>query len=81
MIKIKAQAQTTLSKWGNSLGIRIPAHIVRELDIRDGDEVTLEVVEGGWLEIHTNREPRRKVPRYRLEDLLKDLTPDVACID
>ena len=31
-----------VAKWGNSLAIRIPADVVRELGIVEGDEVTLE---------------------------------------
>jgi antitoxin MazE len=31
-----------VSRWGNSLAIRVPAKIVRQLDLREGDEVELE---------------------------------------
>ena len=33
----------TVSKWGNSLGIRIPAAIVEALSIRSGDVIDYEV--------------------------------------
>lgn len=29
-----------VSKWGNSLAVRIPAEIVEELGLKEGDEVT-----------------------------------------
>ncbi|MBE7212546.1 MAG: AbrB/MazE/SpoVT family DNA-binding domain-containing protein [Gluconacetobacter diazotrophicus] len=28
-----------VARWGNSLAVRIPAHIVRELGLREGDSV------------------------------------------
>ncbi|GBR48915.1 AbrB/MazE/SpoVT family DNA-binding domain-containing protein [Neokomagataea thailandica] len=28
-----------VSKWGNSLAVRIPAHIVRQLGLQEGDHV------------------------------------------
>lgn len=33
----------TVSKWGNSFGIRIPAEIVREKNIHEGDTVELDL--------------------------------------
>jgi antitoxin MazE len=30
-----------VSKWGNSLAVRLPASVVEELDLRDGDEIEL----------------------------------------
>ena len=30
-----------VSKWGNSLAIRIPARVVAELELREGDDVSL----------------------------------------
>ena len=33
----------TVSKWGNSLGIRIPSAVIRILAIKDGDTVDYEV--------------------------------------
>jgi antitoxin MazE len=32
-----------LSKWGNSLAVRIPAAIVKALDLKEGDEITISV--------------------------------------
>lgn len=36
-----------VSKWGNSLAVRLPAELVRELGLREGDEVTLRAEDGG----------------------------------
>jgi antitoxin MazE len=38
---------TKVAKYGNSLTVRLPAAIARELDLRDGDEVNLRRIEGG----------------------------------
>ena len=33
--------KAVVKKWGNSLGIRIPNHIVRELSLKDGSFVDI----------------------------------------
>jgi antitoxin MazE len=33
--------ETVVRKWGNSLGIRIPNHIARELSLKDGSFVDI----------------------------------------
>ncbi len=33
-----------VSKWGNSLGVRLPKEIVLELGLQEGDEINLSVV-------------------------------------
>jgi antitoxin MazE len=56
----------TLSKWGNSLGIRIPNSITKEMGLsaqdtveisRDGDHIIIQKI-------------------YRLDSLLSQITPD-----
>ncbi len=37
----------TISKWGNSIGIRIPVIVTESLDLRAGDQVTCELKDGG----------------------------------
>lgn len=32
-----------VSKWGNSLGVRLPSEVVRVLELEDGDEIELHV--------------------------------------
>jgi antitoxin MazE len=57
---------TNISKWGNSLGVRIPSAIAEQLNILEGAPVEL-IVENDHLLIH-------KV--YRLESLLAQITPE-----
>ena len=37
-----------VAKWGNSLAVRLPAELVRELGLREGDEVALRAEVGGF---------------------------------
>jgi antitoxin MazE len=55
---------TTIKKWGNSLGLRIPKSFAAEADIEEGSEVDISVREGELVVT-----PRRK-PHYELSDLL-----------
>ncbi len=40
-----------VSKWGNSLAIRIPGDLARQLGIKEGDDVDLQVNAADGLEI------------------------------
>jgi len=33
-----------VSKWGNSLALRLPAAVVDALDLKEGDHITVEVL-------------------------------------
>jgi antitoxin MazE len=57
---------TTVQKWGNSLGIRIPKSIAEQVGLDNGTEVEFEVARG-VLTIRPRRTRRRK---YKLADLL-----------
>ena len=58
-----------VSKWGNSLAIRLPQAAVKSLHVHEGEQVELSI-KGDRLEIRAAR------PRYRLGDLLDEITPD-----
>lgn len=38
---------TKLSRWGNSLAVRIPQHVAREAGLVEGTEVELTALPGG----------------------------------
>ncbi|NGZ99220.1 MAG: PbsX family transcriptional regulator [Nitrospira sp. WS110] len=61
--------KTTAQKWGNSLAIRVPKRIAEEVGLREKDAVEIEVRKGTIVV----RPHLRRV--YRLEDLLKRITP------
>ncbi len=55
--------QTTVSKWGNSLAVRLPRHIADEMKLVDGSTVTVEVDDGS-----IRVTPSRK--KFKLSELL-----------
>lgn len=36
-----------IARWGNSLAVRLPAKLVEQLGLREGDDVELTRLEGG----------------------------------
>lgn len=61
--------KTTAQRWGNSLAIRVPKRVAEEAGLREKDAVEIEVREGALVV----RPHLRRV--YRLEDLLRRITP------
>ena len=61
---------TTVQKWGNSLGIRIPKSIAEQVQFASGTEVEFETT-GGVLTIR----PRRRRRKYKLSELLAKMKP------
>jgi antitoxin MazE len=68
---ISNRMRTSVQKWGNSLGIRIPKLVAEETALRPGSMVELEH-EGDVIVL---RPIRRRKPRYRLADLVRRITP------
>jgi antitoxin MazE len=62
---------TTVQKWGNSLGVRIPKALAEQADLTEGTEVEVEATDGG-LTIRPRRKQRR---RYKLSELLAQVKP------
>lgn len=56
-----------VSKWGNSLGVRLPREIVAKLDLKEGDEITFNVAP----DLHTFVVSRLDSPEELLEQLRK----------
>ena len=44
-----------VSRWGNSLAVRLPARLVRELGLKEGDQIDLVKDDGAVL---VRRQPR-----------------------
>ena len=61
--------RTHVSRWGNSLAIRVPASFAREVRLDDGDAVELQIVDGRLLIT-----PIRS--GYSLEQLVSGITDD-----
>jgi antitoxin MazE len=61
--------QVHISKWGNSLGVRVPKDVAAKLGLTEGSRVDISV-EGDRLVISTRR------PVFTLDELLVGMTPE-----
>ncbi len=61
--------ESTISKWGNSLAVRIPLAIAKQASLGEGDCVSLTLNRDGGIVL---RPTRRK---YKLSDLVARITP------
>lgn len=64
-----ARAKAQLVKWGKSLAVRIPKSILKQSNLREGEEIKIRVENGHiWLQ------PLSKRPS--LEALVEKITPE-----
>jgi antitoxin MazE len=61
--------ETTVSKWGNSLAVRIPQAIAKEARLNEGDCLAMNLDRDGAIVL---RSARRK---YELSELVSRITP------
>lgn len=54
-----------VSKWGNSLAIRLPAAVVEALGLRDGDDVEVHVADRRVFEVKRKPSTREFLARLR----------------
>lgn len=58
-----------VSKWGNSLAIRLPAAIVEVLDLKEGDQIEIEVANARKLKVNRldagDRQALARLRKYR----------------
>ena len=54
-----------ISRWGNSLAIRLPAAVVEALGLREGDDVTLHAAGKYVLEVEKTPSVRELLIRLR----------------
>ena len=59
---------TQISRWGNSLGLRLPKSVALEAQVDEGDRVDVSV-RNGTIVIRPSR------PTYSLEQLVARITP------
>jgi len=68
--------KTTLQRWGNSQGIRIPKSIVDSLGMDVGSEVVVEMSEDrAQITITPATDSRPVRGRHRIEDLIASSSP------
>jgi len=63
----------TVSKWGNSLGLRIPREAVEQLHLKAGGEVELEIVYERMV-----IRPAKRRKKWTEAELLKGVTPEMC---
>jgi len=64
-----------VSKWGNSLAVRLPKALVEELGLKEGDELNVVAARRGTIEVETKEEQRRRALE-ELASLNWTLPPD-----
>lgn len=54
-----------VSKWGNSLAIRLPAAVVEALQLREGDNIEVRVADGRTFDISRKPDAQELLARLR----------------
>ncbi len=54
-----------IAKWGNSLAVRLPAKLVEELGLKEGDQVELRRAPDGVLEVVKTPDPKEAIRALR----------------
>jgi antitoxin MazE len=62
-----------VSKWGNSLAVRLPAAVVEALDLKEGDQIEIRIA--GEREFEVSRDSSREEALARLRQVRRPLPP------
>jgi antitoxin MazE len=62
-----------VGKWGNSLAVRLPASVVELLELKEGDEIEIEIA--GKRTFRVSRDRTRERALERLKSLRRPLPP------
>ena len=62
-----------VGKWGNSLAVRLPAAVVEALQLKEGDEIEIEIA--GERHFVVARDPSREQALANLRALARPLPP------
>jgi len=54
-----------VSKWGNSLGVRLPSVVVEALGLKDGDSVEIRIADSRTFEVSRDQSRERALARLR----------------
>jgi antitoxin MazE len=66
-----------LGKWGNSLGVRIPAALAKEIGLHEGSELDLQQISGTLV---LSPVVAADV-KYSLDEMLSQITPESLHIE
>jgi len=62
-----------VSKWGNSLAVRLPSRVVEALNLKAGDQIEIRIA--STREFEVRRDPGRRRALDRLRRLRRPLPP------
>jgi len=54
-----------VAKWGNSLAVRLPAVVVEALELKEGDDIEIEIAGARRFQIKKAPSPRQLLARLR----------------
>lgn len=54
-----------VSKWGNSLAVRLPNAVVKALDLKEGDQIEIRIVDKRAFEVGRDESRQRALARLR----------------
>ncbi len=54
-----------VSKWGNSLALRLPAAVVDALDLKEGDQIEIRILGARVFEVGRDQSRQRALDRLR----------------
>jgi antitoxin MazE len=54
-----------VSKWGNSLAVRLPAEVVQALELKEGDRIQIRIAGRREFEVGIDRSRERALARLR----------------
>jgi len=64
-IRILPGGPVQISKWGNSLAVRLPASVVEALNLKEGDDIEIQVAQARTFEIRKKPAARELLARLR----------------
>ena len=54
-----------VSKWGNSLAVRLPAPVVEALSLKEGDQIEIRIADARTFEVSPDTSKLRAIARLR----------------
>ncbi len=70
-----SETLTIVSKWGNSIGVRIPARVAAVAGITDGSTLAVTSTDGVVTLRKVSEQNSHTLPHYSLARLLQGVTP------
>jgi antitoxin MazE len=64
-LNVYQEALMQVSKWGNSLAIRLPASVVEALELKEGDDIEIHVAGTRTLDVARKPDRQELIQRLR----------------